>query len=97
MGVPPQIPVTSPTFMLINEYEGRLHLYHLDLYRLVTVADLETIPWRESLFGAGSPSLNGRIAWVGRSRNRWDIRFEFLDDDSRLITLPPGARATSRG
>jgi len=88
MGVSPQIPVTSPTFMLINEYEGRLHLYHIDLYRLVTAADLETIPWQESLFGGGVAV----IEWpdrLGRSlpENRWDIRFEFLDDDSRLITF----------
>jgi tRNA threonylcarbamoyladenosine biosynthesis protein TsaE len=26
--------VTSPTFTLVNEYEGRLRLYHIDLYRL---------------------------------------------------------------
>src|SRR5215211_4070727 len=28
--------VTSPTFTLVNEYEGRLPLYHIDLYRLET-------------------------------------------------------------
>lgn len=27
-------PIVSPTFTLINEYKGRLPLYHLDLYRL---------------------------------------------------------------
>jgi tRNA threonylcarbamoyladenosine biosynthesis protein TsaE len=35
--------ITSPTFIIINEYEGRLPLYHLDLYRLdegLEVADL---------------------------------------------------------
>lgn len=26
--------VTSPTFTLVNEYQGRMKLYHLDLYRL---------------------------------------------------------------
>jgi tRNA threonylcarbamoyladenosine biosynthesis protein TsaE len=28
------VPVTSPTFTLVNEYEGRLRLFHFDLYRL---------------------------------------------------------------
>jgi tRNA threonylcarbamoyladenosine biosynthesis protein TsaE len=27
-------PVTSPTFTLINEYPGRLPLFHIDLYRI---------------------------------------------------------------
>jgi tRNA threonylcarbamoyladenosine biosynthesis protein TsaE len=37
-------PVCSPTFVLVGEYEGRLHLYHADLYRLenpLEVADLD--------------------------------------------------------
>ena len=34
LGVPDSIPVTSPTFTLINSYEGRLPLQHADLYRL---------------------------------------------------------------
>ncbi len=29
-----RIPVTSPTFNLVHEYQGRLELFHLDLYRL---------------------------------------------------------------
>lgn len=34
LGVPPETRVTSPTFTIINEYPGRLYLYHLDLYRI---------------------------------------------------------------
>ncbi len=29
-----QGPITSPTFTLVGEYDGRLHLYHIDVYRL---------------------------------------------------------------
>ena len=37
-------PVRSPTFTLVNEYqEGRLPLYHIDLYRLAGDADIATI------------------------------------------------------
>ena len=32
--VPPQVPVSSPSFILAHEYPGRLTLIHLDLYRL---------------------------------------------------------------
>lgn len=34
LGLDIEEPVTSPTFTLISEYEGRLHLYHMDAYRL---------------------------------------------------------------
>lgn len=91
MGVPAQIPITSPTFTLINEYEGRLRLYHLDLYRLTTIEELETLPWRETIFGTGVAV----IEWPDRMggvlpEERWDIKFEFLDEDNRVITLATG-------
>lgn len=34
LGVPESIPVTSPTFALVHEHEGRVPIRHLDLYRL---------------------------------------------------------------
>lgn len=33
-GVPPEVPVTSPTFALANQLEGRIPIVHADLYRL---------------------------------------------------------------
>lgn len=88
MGVPQQVPVTSPTFTIINEYEGRVRLYHLDLYRLTAIEGLETLPWREVVFGAGVAV----IEWPDRMggllpQRRWDIEFEFLDEDRRTLTF----------
>ena len=34
LGVPDNVPITSPTFTLMNHYQARLDLYHFDLYRL---------------------------------------------------------------
>ncbi|HSN04401.1 MAG TPA: tRNA (adenosine(37)-N6)-threonylcarbamoyltransferase complex ATPase subunit type 1 TsaE [Nitrospira sp.] len=42
LGVPPSA-VSSPTFVLIHEYQGRLPLVHVDLYRLRSDADAESI------------------------------------------------------
>ena len=35
--------VNSPTFVIVNEYLGRLDIYHLDAYRLDTIAEFEML------------------------------------------------------
>jgi tRNA threonylcarbamoyladenosine biosynthesis protein TsaE len=47
LGVPSDIPVTSPTFTLVHEYEARLPLRHADVYRLSGVAELAELGLRE--------------------------------------------------
>ena len=47
-------PVTSPTFTLVNEYEeGRLPLYHFDVYRIGCPDEMEEIGYEEYFFGNG--------------------------------------------
>jgi len=45
--------VRSPTFTLINEYQGRLPVYHIDLYRVGQRAEIETLGLREYLYSTG--------------------------------------------
>lgn len=46
--------VTSPTFTIVNEYEGgRLPLFHFDLYRLSSSDDLFDIGWEDFLARGG--------------------------------------------
>ena len=45
--------VTSPTFTLVNVYQGRLPVYHFDLYRLEMVEQLTDIGFDEYLHGEG--------------------------------------------
>lgn len=88
LGVRSSMPVTSPTFTLINEYDGRLHLYHLDLYRLGDPDEIETLPWREVLHGAGVAVIEWpeRLGtWI--PGERWDVLIEILGDFERRITV----------
>ena len=45
--------VTSPTFTIVNEYEGRLPLFHFDMYRLLDEDALFDIGWEDYLDRGG--------------------------------------------
>lgn len=45
--------ITSPTFTIVNEYEGRLKLYHFDVYRVNDPYEIEAIGFDEYIFSDG--------------------------------------------
>ena len=53
LGVPLRL-VNSPTFVLVNEYRGRLPVFHLDLYRLNDAADGVELGMTDYLFRAAA-------------------------------------------
>jgi tRNA threonylcarbamoyladenosine biosynthesis protein TsaE len=57
LGVDTNYHVSSPSFVLINEYPGRTPLYHVDLYRLSNEKDLEEIGLEEYLYGKGVTAI----------------------------------------
>ena len=69
-------PVTSPTFNILLVHEGRLPLYHFDLYRLVRAEELEDVDYFGTLEAGG-------VAVV-----EWGDRFaEALPSDGLAVTL----------
>jgi len=42
-GAADQTHINSPTFVIVNEYTGRLDIYHIDAYRLETVSQFEAL------------------------------------------------------
>ncbi|MDF2882085.1 MAG: uncharacterized protein K0R54_2642 [Clostridiaceae bacterium] len=42
--------ITSPTFNIVNEYNGRLKLYHFDVYRVNDVDEIQAIGFDEYIF-----------------------------------------------
>ena len=81
--------VTSPSFKLINEYNGgRFPLYHFDLWRLEDSKDLENIGYKEYFFGGGAVV----IEWADRVRELWpdkriEIYLEYKDKKIRKIKV----------
>ena len=82
-------PISSPTFVLINEYPSKIPLLHLDAYRL------EGLEWDE-LRDAGLEDFLGRndairvIEWPQRiekwlPENRYEIRFENENEGRRAL------------
>ena len=51
LGIPDRI--TSPTFTIVNEYEGAIPLFHFDMYRLNSSEDLFDIGWEDYLSRGG--------------------------------------------
>lgn len=58
--------ITSPTFNLILEYGGRRHFNHVDLYRLTTTSDLETLDIDAVLSGDGVTCVEWPTLIAGR-------------------------------
>jgi tRNA threonylcarbamoyladenosine biosynthesis protein TsaE len=86
--VPAEYYITSPTFTLINEYPGRLPLYHVDLYRIDRSEEIEDIGLYDIMRGDGVTV----IEWAERilaelPKERIQIHFELTDDQCRQIKI----------
>lgn len=82
--------VNSPTFVIMNAYDGKLPLYHFDLYRLETPQEIAGIGHDEFLYGQGVAV----IEWAerfGPLMPAENLTIEFADhgDQSRSLRLVP--------
>lgn len=87
LGVDPQIPITSPTFTLMNHYQARLDLYHFDLYRLSTPDELVELGFDDYAYGSGV----ALVEWPEKLENPetpglW-VNLKRIDDNSRKIVF----------
>jgi tRNA threonylcarbamoyladenosine biosynthesis protein TsaE len=83
--------VRSPTFVLLTEYQGRLPLYHADLYRLGTIEELFDLGFDEYLEDSNGVLV---VEWADRVPEGFPddhllIRLETPSEEERRLTLIP--------
>ncbi len=89
--------VTSPTFTLVNEYPGQLHLYHLDAYRLGGGEELLDLGFAEMV----TPESAVLIEWADRATavlpaDRLTIGLQVTSDTARRLSLTAGGPSSQR-
>ena len=87
LGVAKEVPITSPTYTLLNCYEGRLPLYHFDLYRLAGEDELEELGFDEYFHGDGV----ALVEWPERCPQLQEgallVEMTYVDEQQRHIRL----------
>lgn len=80
--------VTSPTFVFVNEYRGRIPVYHLDLYRIESPDQADSIGYEEYFDTDGIAFIEwGERVKPALPRRAILISFEVLGEKKRSIKI----------
>jgi tRNA threonylcarbamoyladenosine biosynthesis protein TsaE len=80
--------VVSPTFILMRRYEGRLPLYHFDLYRLLEAGEMADLGYEEYFFDNGVSVIEWAERLGGLTPDTYlKIKIKTMDGKKRRITL----------
>ena len=88
IGISPDTIITSPSFSLVNEYEGRCIFFHLDAYRLESLSDFLLAGLDEYFYQDGVVAMEWADLWPEILPVR-SLRVEFtiMDSHSRKIIM----------
>lgn len=85
--------VNSPTFTIINQYQGRLPIYHFDVYRMNDVVEIEDLDLDYYLYGQGVSI----IEWAEKALpllppDHWSITIKIDFQNTRSIEIIRGKK-----
>jgi len=83
--------VVSPSFVLLREYNGRLPLYHIDLYRLESIEEIVSLGLDDYLYYSRGISV---IEWADKGwsvlpTEHMRIDMDYIDTNRRKLTFSP--------
>jgi tRNA threonylcarbamoyladenosine biosynthesis protein TsaE len=81
--------VNSPTFALVNEYRGRLPLYHMDFYRLERPDEIADLGFSEYWSGGAVTIAEWPEQVVGLPTDHIMVRFKAISDTKRGLRFEP--------
>ena len=84
--------VTSPTFTIVNEYDGATPLFHFDMYRLGSSDELFDIGWEDYLTRGGVCAVewSERVDDAMPADTLWVDIARGTDESDRIITITGG-------
>ena len=84
--------VTSPTFTIVNEYDGATPLFHFDMYRLDSSDELFDIGWEDYLTRGGVCAVewSERVDDAMPADTLWVDIARGTDESDRIITISGG-------
>jgi tRNA threonylcarbamoyladenosine biosynthesis protein TsaE len=91
-------PVVSPTFALVREYEGRVPVAHVDVYRLERIQELHDVGIEEIFDGTRVVIVEwGELVAPILPVDRAVVRLQHCDDDDDARMIDVTAEGTARG
>ncbi|MFC1825339.1 tRNA (adenosine(37)-N6)-threonylcarbamoyltransferase complex ATPase subunit type 1 TsaE [Thermodesulfobacteriota bacterium] len=88
IGIESQTIISSPSFTLVNQYNGRFTLYHMDLYRLESFADILAAGLEEYLHNEGIVVIEWADRWPETQLHPLlKLNFTIIDEHRRGVTL----------
>ncbi|MCH8215635.1 MAG: tRNA (adenosine(37)-N6)-threonylcarbamoyltransferase complex ATPase subunit type 1 TsaE [Planctomycetes bacterium] len=81
--------VNSPTFVLVNEYQGQFDIFHIDAYRLDTAAEFEMLGFDDFLYPQSVVLIEwaDKVTTVLETLDCISVKFRHISQEQRAISI----------